>query len=204
MKLYYYDNNGYYIAMSEAFLDPLETKLQGKNVWLMPPNATTIEPPSSVAGHIIKFNGKGWELEKMPDPEPELEPTLEELKSVKISELKSARDIAEVAPIKYAGNTYDFDTMSRDRLDIALKALMVQGEGATIDWTMADNTTATITAADIMAVFVASAVRSNELHDKYRAAKEKVIAAQNKEELGTIWRKCFDFLGEVKADVPIT
>lgn len=84
MKLYYYDENGYYSAMSEAFLDPLETELQGKEVWLIPPHATTIEPPSSADGHIIKFNGKTWELEKMPDPEPEPELTLEELKAQKL------------------------------------------------------------------------------------------------------------------------
>lgn len=84
MKLYYYDENGYYRAMSEAFLDPLETELQGKEVWLIPPHATTIEPPSSAEGHIIKFNGKTWELEKMPDPEPEPELTLEELKAQKL------------------------------------------------------------------------------------------------------------------------
>lgn len=186
MKLYYYDETGYYSAMSEAFLDPLETKLQGKDVWLMPPNATTIKPPSSIDGHKLKFNGKAWEQEKIPDPEPEPEPTLDELKTSKIADLKLARDIAEIAPIEHNGNTYDYDDKSRDRLDIALKALTVQGESATIGWTMADNTTATITAADIMAVFVASAVRSNELHGKYRAAKEKVMAAQNKEELKTI------------------
>lgn len=186
MKLYYYDDNGYYSAMSEAFLDPLETELQGKEVWLIPPHATTIKPPSSIDGYKLKFNGKTWKLEKIPGPEPEPELTLDELKLVKIVELKSTRDIAEVAPIEYAGNTYDFDAKSRNRLDIALKALMAQGEGAKIDWTMADNTTATITATDIMAVFVASAVRSNELHGRYRAAKEKVMAALNKEELGTI------------------
>lgn len=84
MNLYYYDKNGYYSAMSEAFLDPLETELQGKEVWLIPPHATTIEPPSSADGHIIKFNGKTWELEKMPDPEPEPELTLEELKAQKL------------------------------------------------------------------------------------------------------------------------
>lgn len=84
MKLYYYDENGYYRAMSEAFLDPLETELQGEEVWLIPPHATTIEPPSSADGHIIKFNGKTWELEKMPDPEPEPELTLEELKAQKL------------------------------------------------------------------------------------------------------------------------
>lgn len=186
MKLYYYDENGYYRAMSEAFLDPLETELQGKEVWLIPPHATTIKPPSSIDGYKLKFNGKTWKLEKIPGPEPEPELTLDELKLVKIVELKSTRDIAEVAPIEYAGNTYDFDTKSRDRLDIALKALSVQGEGATIGWTMADNTTATITAADIMGVFVTSAVRSNALHEQYRSTKEKIEAAQSVEELNEI------------------
>lgn len=84
MKLYYYDEKGYFTTTSPAFLDPLETEMQGKDVWLIPPSATTIEPPSSADGHIIKFNGKTWELEKMPDPEPEPELTLEELKAQKL------------------------------------------------------------------------------------------------------------------------
>lgn len=51
---------------------------------------------------------------------------------------------------------------------------------------MADNTTATITAADIMGVFVTSAVRSNALHEQYRSTKEKIEAAQSVEELNAI------------------
>lgn len=84
MKLYYYDDNGYYCAMSEAFLNPLETELQGKEVWLIPPHATTIKPPSSIDGYKLKFNGKAWKLEKIPGPEPEPELTLEELKAQKL------------------------------------------------------------------------------------------------------------------------
>ena len=51
---------------------------------------------------------------------------------------------------------------------------------------MADNTTTTITAADIMGVFVTSAVRSNALHEQYRSTKEKIEAAQSVEELNKI------------------
>lgn len=50
MKLYYYDENGYYRAMSEAFLDPLETELQGKEVWLIPPHATTAAAARTALG----------------------------------------------------------------------------------------------------------------------------------------------------------
>lgn len=51
---------------------------------------------------------------------------------------------------------------------------------------MVDNTTATITAADIMAVFVTSAVRSNTLHEQYRVAKEQINAAETVDELNSI------------------
>ncbi len=113
-------------------------------------------------------------------------PSLERCKEVLINAAKLRRDTAEVAPVEYKGNTYDFDTKSRDRLDIALKALTVQGEGATIGWAMADNSTAVITAADIMGVFVTSAVRSNALHEHYRVTKEKINTAQSVEELNKI------------------
>ena len=51
---------------------------------------------------------------------------------------------------------------------------------------MVDNTTATIEAADIMGVFVTSAVRSNTLHEQYRLTKEQIEAAQSAEELNEI------------------
>lgn len=113
-------------------------------------------------------------------------PPLECCKEVLINAAKMHRNTAEVAPVEYKGNTYDFDTDSRDRLDIALKALSVQGEDATIGWGMADNTKSVINAADIMGVFVTSAVRSNALHEQYRAIKEKIEAAQSVEELNKI------------------
>ena len=113
-------------------------------------------------------------------------PPLERCKELLINAAKMHRNTAEVAPVEYKGNTYDFDTDSRDRLDIALKALSVQGEDATIGWGMADNTKSVINAADIMGVFVTSAVRSNALHEQYRSTKEKIEAAQSVEELNNI------------------
>lgn len=107
-------------------------------------------------------------------------------KVAKITALKTARDLAEVSPVEYSGNSYDFDANSRSRLDIALKALSVQGDNATIDWTTADNTTSAITAKDITMIFVTAAARSNTLHEQYRIAKEKVDAAKSVEELESI------------------
>ena len=102
---------------------------------------------------------------------------LEVIKQRKITELKYQRDKAEVTPIEYNGNLYDYDDRARDRINAASIALDVQGADASIDWTTADNKEVPMTANDLRMVIAAVAVRSNKLHTAYRAAKEKVEAA---------------------------
>ncbi len=114
------------------------------------------------------------------------EEPLEAIKQRKISELKYQRDKAEVEPIEYKGYLYDYDEKARDRINAAIIALELQGEGATIDWTTADNQDVKVTANDLRMVIAAVAVRSNALHTAYRKARERVEAAQNKEEVEAI------------------
>lgn len=114
------------------------------------------------------------------------EEPIENVKQRKIMELKRQRDVAEVQPIEYNGNLYDYDDKARDRINAAIIALSLQGEGASIDWTTADNQDVKVTANDLRMVIAAVAVRSNALHTAYRAAKEKVEAAQNKADIEKI------------------
>lgn len=102
---------------------------------------------------------------------------LEVIKQRKIAELKAERDEAEVTPIEYNGNLYDYDEKARDRISAAIIALELQGEGATIEWTTADNADTPVTANDLKMIIAAVAVRSNKLHTAYRIAKEKVEEA---------------------------
>lgn len=104
-------------------------------------------------------------------------PTLEEIKVAKIAELKAERDSKEVEPIIYNDNSYDYDDKARERINAAIIALELQGEGATIEWTTADNADTPVTANDLKMIIAAVAVRSNKLHTAYRVAKEKVEAA---------------------------
>lgn len=113
-------------------------------------------------------------------------PTLEENKLAKIAELKAERDAAEVEPITYNGNRYDYDDKARERINAAIIALDVQGADASIDWTTADNQDVKVTANDLRMVIAAVAVRSNALHTAYRKAREQVESAQNKEEVEAI------------------
>lgn len=114
------------------------------------------------------------------------EEPLEVIKQRKITELKYQRDKAEVKPIEYNGNLYDYDEKARDRISAAIIALSLQGEGATIEWTTADNADTPVTANDLKMIIAAVAVRSNKLHTAYRVSKEKVEAATTAADVETV------------------
>ena len=60
LKIYLYDNNNEYIGESITMLDPEETRLQGKEVWLMPPNSTTLKPELK-KGYAPVWNSETWD-----------------------------------------------------------------------------------------------------------------------------------------------
>lgn len=111
---------------------------------------------------------------------------IETVKQRRILMLKQQRDKAEVAPVAYNGNTYDYDSKARERIAAAIVALDLQGEDANIAWTTADNQDAIVTAADLRAIVAAVAVRSNLLHVAYRTAKAQVEAAGTAEEADAV------------------
>ena len=108
------------------------------------------------------------------------EEPLEVLRQRKIAELKYQRDIAEVKPIEYNGNLYDYDEKARDRINVAIAAL---GDTGSLSWTTADNKEVTVTGVDLRSVLIEVAKRSIALHKAYRAAREKVLNATTKEEV---------------------
>ena len=111
-------------------------------------------------------------------------PTLDELKADKINEFKFKRDSLEVEPISYQGYRFDYNDKARDRIIAAIIALDVsKGQ---IAWTTADNTEVMVNADDLRGVIAAVALRSNELHVKYRQLKEQVEACTTKEQLEKI------------------
>lgn len=114
------------------------------------------------------------------------EEPLENIKQRKMLMLKRQRDTAEVEPIEYNGNSFDYDDKARDRINAAIIALSLQGEGATIEWTTADNADTPVTANDLKMIIAAVAARSNKLHTAYRTAKAQVEAAGTAEEVEAV------------------
>lgn len=128
-------------------------------------------------GIFIPLSLAEADLEELGVKVAETEEPIEYVRERKIIELKRQRDAAEVEPVEYGGHLYDYDSKARDRIAAAIIALELQGEGATIEWTTADNADTPVTANDLKMIIAAVAVRSNKLHTAYRVAKGKVEAA---------------------------
>ena len=67
MKFYLYDEKTkQFITEQEGYLDPLETKAQGKNVYIVPPFSTTEMPDltSLKDNEILVFKGNKWQIEQ--------------------------------------------------------------------------------------------------------------------------------------------
>lgn len=116
---------------------------------------------------------------------PPYVPTLEESQEEKIKELKVIRNEKELEPVEYNDTLFDADKDSLDRLNYAIITLETSGQES-IQWTTADNTDATVTAADLRGVIAAVGVRSNLLHIKYRELKARVMQAQSNTEVEAV------------------
>lgn len=57
----YHSETKEYLYSEVAFLDPLESEQQGKDVYLLPADATFTAPPEAKEGYARVWNGKAWE-----------------------------------------------------------------------------------------------------------------------------------------------
>ncbi len=67
MKYYLYDEKTkQFIKEQEGYLDPLETRAQGKNVYIVPPFSTTEKPDLTILkdNEILVFKGNKWQIEQ--------------------------------------------------------------------------------------------------------------------------------------------
>lgn len=165
-----------YIYETDLEKDQLATIFDPSTYWI---DVTGLDVE---VGYILEYvEGGGLRFVPPPNDGPL---SLEETKANKIALMKAKRDAEEVKPIEYNGNLFDFDDKAKDRINSAIIALDVsKGQ---IAWTTADNTEVMVNADDLRGVIAAVAMRSNELHVKYRQLKEQVEACTAKEALEKI------------------
>jgi len=87
--IYNFDDEGYFTDKSEANIDPLETKAQKKNIYLLPRNATFIKTPEPQENKRIKWDkdNQKWIHEDIKIPEEsenDIETESDKIKRLKI------------------------------------------------------------------------------------------------------------------------
>ena len=105
------------------------------------------------------------------------------------SRIKSARESVEFGLFAWGGQTFDGDSESQRRIQGAAQlATLAQATGQpfSIDWTLADNTQATLTATEMIGVGVALGQHVNGAHGIARTLRIQIDAATTPEELEAI------------------
>lgn len=78
MKIYNYDRDTKeYLGESDAPIDPMASKREGRVVFLLPANATFEAPTIEASKISVHVDGKWLNVEPVPEPIPEPEPTEE-------------------------------------------------------------------------------------------------------------------------------
>ena len=91
MKAYRYNSeNKKYEGEATCQIDPLESEIAGKEIYLLPADCTYEVPPEAKEGFDIVWNGDVWEYKEQEKPKEEepYVPTEDELKS----QIRAVRD----------------------------------------------------------------------------------------------------------------
>lgn len=214
MIFYIYDKETKEFAGTQnAFIDPLETKKQGKKVYLVPSNATDKKPLEHKENQAVIFNGSKWEIitdyrnktyyigtkryemKKLGDlpkgatfDPVEPEKTLDELKTVKLSELTSIASkfdnqlVNTDMIIKSSlGFTINADLRSQNNL----RGLITVG-AEPVNFVTANNVVKSLKIEQLNTLLNECALNSQNLYLQKWKYKEQIENVQTKEELKTI------------------
>lgn len=110
---------------------------------------------------------------------------LDEVKALKWEEMKTRRNDDEFGLMTYLSGVYEVDALSQRRIQGAVQ-LAALDPTMTMDWTLADNSAVTLTAAEIIGLGVALGQHVNAQHVKSRLVRASIDSATTLSELDAI------------------
>ena len=214
MIFYTYDEKTKeYTGTQKGFIDPLETKKRGENVYLFPRNATYQKPPKTEENQAVIFNGDEWEivadyrnktyyigteqhemkelgdLPKGATFEPvEPKKTLDELKSEKLSELTaitSKFDNQLVNADMIIKSSLGFSINADLRSQNNLRGLIAVGVEP-VNFVTADNSVQSLSLEQLNILLNECALNGQSLYLQKWEYKEQIEQAKTVEELNKI------------------
>lgn len=114
---------------------------------------------------------------------------LELAKSNKKALLKAARDRAEFGPFMWDGSPFDADMVARSRIQGAVtlaQLALSTGQPYSVEWTLANNTTRTLSAVEMLGVAQALGAHVNTAHTTGRSLRGQLDAATTIAEVNAI------------------
>lgn len=190
MLTYRYDEKGIFVGAEEAFLDPLETKLQGKEIYLLGANCTFTKPEEK-AGFVPVWNGESWgqvednrgvkywlpgdkygdsaremtELGTLPEGASLTEPeqTEEEKAAQELARAKAERaEAVSRITVEVDGMTFDGDEAAQSRMTRAIQAAEVSGL-TQAKWVLANNEVVVVNLDQIKKALAQSVIAMGDL-----------------------------------------
>jgi len=190
MQIYVFDaESREFLRSEEAFPDPLESRAQGREVWLLPAHACFTPPPAPKAGHAALWNGAAWEQVEdhrpqygpgglplegtgtpfwmpgdswhsparyMAEPGPLPEGALADapakpadvLAAEALARAEAERaDAVAALTVEVDGLLFDGDEAAQERM--ARAVLMADSLDESMEWVLADNSVAVVTAGQL-------------------------------------------------------
>jgi len=120
--------------------------------------------------HTFDYTTKQWI-----DPR-----SLDEIKAQKWAEIKYGRDSLEFGGFEFEGGVYDSDQASQGRIMVAAVA------GIDQVWTLADNTTAELSASQLQQLYAALQAHIASVHERGRIARQLIFEAETKEQVEAV------------------
>lgn len=190
MLVYKYNEKGIFVGAEETELDPLESELQGKEIYLLPPNAT-FTAPEEKEGFAPVWGGEKWthiedhrgtkywlpedkhgsparemkELGALPEGASlaEPEPTAEELAAQELTQAKAERaEAVSKIIVEVDGMPFDGGEHAQARMAHAIKASEILGRSSVI-WVLANDEVATVTIEQLKEAFAKAVDAMGEL-----------------------------------------
>lgn len=143
--------------------DPPKSNMFYQDGWM--------EMPTQPSPHFI-FD---YEVKQWIDPR-----SLDEIKAQKWTEIKSERDSLEFGGFEFEGNIYDSDQVSQGRI------IGASSSGIDQTWTLADNTTAELSASQLQQLYAALQAHIASVHERGRIARQLIFDAETKEQVEEI------------------
>jgi hypothetical protein len=114
--------------------------------------------------------------------------SLEEIKSAKWRLVKQLRDDSEHGGFSIDGLTFDSNPISQAKIQGAVQLALLAPESFTIDWTLANNSVATIDRKTLLAVGLALGQHVQQVHAHARDLRSQIEAAETVEQVeAVVW-----------------